>query len=101
MITSEASAKRRVYNEEIVLAGETIVGSPCVAYSITIDNDSASAAVVNISDSTSYDSGEKSLKAPIAAKSVTHFSFPKGMKFSNGISAASNKGSIGVAVTYD
>jgi hypothetical protein len=96
-----ASAQRKVYNEDIVLAGENVISSPCLVYSITVVNDSDTAAIVNMSDSTSYDSNSRCQKVAIGAASTVHLVFPRGLPLSAGLSVASNAGSIDISATYD
>ena len=92
---------KSVFNEDIVLAGEAIIAYPCVVYSITLINDSAAAAIVNLSNSTTYSSASKVLKASVAVAGTTHLTFPKGLILSAGLSAAANAGSIDIGVTFD
>ena len=101
MIIEIEPARNTVHNEDIVLAGETIVGSPCVAWTITITNDSATAGIVNISDSTTYNATYRILKVAVPAATTLFLPFPKGMKFTRGVSAAANAGSIDIDITYD
>ena len=101
MITIIEPAQKKVYNEDVVLAGETIIGAPCTVYDITVTNDGASAGVLNISDSTTYSVASRAFKVPIAAGASEHFCFPRGKVFSTGLSAAANQGSINIAISYD
>jgi hypothetical protein len=101
MIVTEEPAKNVIFNEDIALAGEYIIGSPCVVYSITLTADTNAAAIVNISDSATYDSAAKILKVAVVASTTTHLTFPKGLPLSAGLSAAANTGSIDITVTYD
>ena len=94
-------AQNSIHNEDITLAGENIVGAPCVVWSITLTNDSGTAGIVNISDSTTYDSTYRIFKVAVAANSTSHFDFPRGMKFTRGVSAAASVGSLDIDLTYD
>lgn len=101
MSIATASAQRKIFNEDIVLAGETIISTGCTIYSITLINDSATASVVNLSDSTTYSAASKVAKACVPANSTVSLTYPKGMPMAEGLSAAANSGSIDIAVTYD
>ena len=90
-----------IFNEDIDLAGENIIGAPCVVYSITLVNDSAAAAIVNLSNSTTYDSASKFTKLSVGVAGTTHVTYPKGLILSAGLSAAANAGSIDITVSYD
>lgn len=101
MIVTEEPAQKYIFNEDITLAGENIIGAPCVVYSITLINDTATAGVANLSDSTTYDSAEKITKCNVGANTTVHLTYPKGIRLDSGLSAAANTGSLDIAVTYD
>jgi len=95
-------ALRKVYNEDIVMAGETIIGGPCVIYDLTLSNDTATASIVNFSDSVTYDSDEKCLKVNVPASTTVHLTFPRGKRLDTGLSAtSSHSNTVNVAVSYD
>lgn len=101
MIVTEEPAQNYIFNEDITLAGENIIGAPCVVYSLTLINDTATAGVVNLSNSTTYSSTYKITKFNVGANTTVHATYPKGLKLSRGLSAAANTGSLDIGVTYD
>ena len=95
-----APAQNSLYNEDIVLAGESILGQPCVAWSLTVSSDVASAGVVKFYDSLSATNCV--LKVVLAAGTPTvHLPFPKGKNFLVGIYATSSASSVNVSLDYD
>lgn len=101
MVTVIEPAQNKVYNEDITITGENIIGCPCVVFSITLTNDSAAAGVVNLSDSTTYSNASRVEKAAVGAGATVQLTYPRGLPLSNGLSAAVNVGSIDIAATYD
>lgn len=93
-------AQASIFNENIVPAGETILGQPCVVWSMTITSDVAGAGVVKFYDSLT--ATNCILKVTMAAGVPTvHLCFPKGKNFITGIYATSSASSIDVALDYD
>lgn len=100
MGVSISPIRNSVYNEDIDIAGESIVGNPCVAFDMTITSDVAAATVVSIFDANS--ATNKLLKVTLTATNPTiHLTFPKGKRFDTGIYAAANAGSVDIAIDYD
>jgi hypothetical protein len=96
------SAQNKVYNEDIVMAGETIIGGPCVIHDMTLSNDTATASIVIFSDSATYSSTDRCLKVNVPASTTVHLTFPAGKPMASGLSASSShSNSVNVAVTYD
>ena len=94
-------AQNSVHNEDIELAGETIISQPCTVWDIILTNDTATAGKVNISNSEGYDSTYRVIKVALAASSTVQLTFPRGRKFSTGLSASANTGSLDISVSYD
>ena len=93
-------AQKSIFNEDIVPTGETILGQPCVVWSMTVSCDVASAGVVKFYDSLT--ATNCILKVVLTTGTPTaHLPFPKGKNFETGIYATSSAASVNVALDYD
>ncbi|TET26140.1 MAG: hypothetical protein E3J73_05005 [Candidatus Bathyarchaeum sp.] len=100
-----ALPKKNIYAEDIsvLAAGENIIDSQAVVWSITITKDIAGDSVVSISDTSgNYDVAERVEKVRLTDESPSiQLTYEEGKLFSNGVSVISNAPSTDVAITYE
>jgi hypothetical protein len=91
------------YQEDVavVVPGSTLVAGPCVVWTITVAKEADATAIVSFSNSEGYDNAYRVFKVVIDAPNTLHYSFPKGLYLSTGLSVISNVGSVDVSCTYD
>jgi hypothetical protein len=95
------AAQNASHQEDCTLAGHTLVSTPCVVYTMTVTNDSASATVVSFADASTYAAGSRILKVRVAARGTEHLTFPRGLPFGTALTVKPNNSTTNVSLTYN
>lgn len=95
-------AQKSIYNEDITPVGESILGQPCVVWSMTVSIDVPGTAIVKFYDNLSQDNTKVVEKVVLSSSTPTvTLSYPKGKNYLTGIFATCNASSVNVSVDYD
>jgi len=93
--------QKSIYNEDITMAGESIIGAPCVIWDITVSCDVVAATVIKFFDATSATNCIEKVVLTTATPTV-HLCYPKGKVFGTGVYATSStSATANVSIDYD
>ncbi len=90
-------------NVSTLAAGTQLIGYPCIVYEITVTSDAAGDVSVSFADKlTPYTNNTRLVKIKTSDEQQTkQVVFPKGKKFSTGMTATANKASVDVSITFE